>query len=429
MFEILLIAVILLIFGNILYVFTKTKNLLHPLIFLSLVYFIFFVVRPFALMYGFATFFPYLNQDFPIPDTYIKAILFGILFGYIPSVFGFLLTNSFAGRIGNKSNVIEKTSSAKEIPFSKFAVILSLLLASSYFSMQRLFMIVYNGVKAIHFANVASYGGGIVPIINEIPPLIFIYLFYKLRIRYFKGNTLYYFLFILSGGISILSILVAGGRSSALYLGGSMVMIYYFRNEHSEEAKSNRKRAILILIFVGFISLSILNSWRHTGSFKNFHFFYDLIDYAIPFDSFVYLIGLKEKVLLWWKPILSFVFILIPRQIFPNKPILSSSYEFTRLFVWDPRNNPWIVTPSLWGDLYMQMGVVGVIIGCFFIGLMLNIFYRWLLKSKVFWKVALGSLGIFMLTVGSFSAFSDTMMALLIYMILLNFLSIVFKFN
>jgi len=159
MFEILLIAVSLLFFRNIFYVFTKTKNYLHPLIFLSLVYFVFFVVRPFALVYGFATFFPYLRQDFPIPDTYIKAILFGILFGYIPSVFGFILTNSFVGRIGSKSNLIEKTNSAKKISFYKFAVILSLLLVSSYFSMQRLFMIVCERTKAIHFANVGSYSG------------------------------------------------------------------------------------------------------------------------------------------------------------------------------------------------------------------------------------------------------------------------------
>jgi hypothetical protein len=69
----------------------------------------------------------------------------------------------------------------------------------------------------------------------------------------------------------------------------------------------------------------------------------------------------------------------IPRFVYPNKPVTSAANRFTEKITGSPPSmyNP-VITFTLIGDGYLQLGYIGIVI---------NVLVFYLISSIIFWKL------------------------------------------
>ena len=118
---------------------------------------------------------------------------------------------------------------------------------------------------------------------------------------------------------------------------------------------------------------------------------------------------------------------LIPRVVWPEKPLASEPRKYSELY-FDYADNSFAITPM--GDLIRNFGVPGVFLGMLVLGVILRMLYRWLVEDqpRVLWRSTL----YFMLLTGvSYEGFYGSIIpyivkigiTVVIGMIVVNFLA------
>lgn len=94
------------------------------------------------------------------------------------------------------------------------------------------------------------------------------------------------------------------------------------------------------------------------------------------------LYGLNDNI---WTEMTTF---MIPRVVWPNKPVVSDPRRYSDLY-FDFGGSSYALTP--FGDLLRNYGIVGVPIGMFVLGLLLRLIYRTLIEDQppVVWRLTL----------------------------------------
>lgn len=85
-------------------------------------------------------------------------------------------------------------------------------------------------------------------------------------------------------------------------------------------------------------------------------------------------------------------FAVIPRFVWPDKPFYDATVEFSQNYARVPRGGGVAVSPTIPGDLYLNFGVAGVIVGFAIIGFILKWLSAWLRSGDIVIAVTLYTL-------------------------------------
>lgn len=253
--------------------------------------------------------------------------------------------------------------------------------------------------------------------------------FYYIRIAlYFKNKRYLYFFFLIFLEIFYLS-LVAVTRLSVVF--PILSLLIYLGYNSKISVRKILTYSVFIFVFLTFF-MSVANRLRtgqeitEIGSYGqtfsnlanelNYEYYHELIiDYA-ELNDFEYGYG-------WY---LGGVINFVPRFLYKNKPVTSSANRLTEKISGESPSfyNP-VMTFTLIGDGYYQLGYLGVII---------NIFIFYILSSIIFWKLynLPNDIGIYLLIRFSFLAFiyfraEIPFIQFIVYLILIYFTNLLYN--
>jgi len=212
-------------------------------------------------------------------------------------------------------------------------------------------------------------------------------LFYYYYLCLTKRRVNFLFLILLIIGVGLITL--KGGRTGFLTFFVSFSCIHYYTKK-----KGWLRNLILLGIFGtifwlwygvqrynigrGFITLRYFTSKTGTlfqeilggGNMLN-HF-------ALIISDFPYKLNL-----FWGWPFLGFFTLPIPRTIFPNK-LNTPMTELNTILrpEYAAGNTPTTITYSVFGELYSNFYIAGIIIGMFFIGVFFRSFYVWFKNNQ-----------------------------------------------
>jgi|GEM_PF-5939706 len=202
-------------------------------------------------------------------------------------------------------------------------------------------------------------------------------------------SNLYTYLFI---SFSIFLLILTGIRTSLLFLLTSLFVIRHYMI---------RKVRLQWFIVSGSVVLIVLISF--TALFREYIFFGHVL--ADPYQSntttvtenivsrFRALIILPDILILaidkfpavidfqYGKTLIPLFTSFIPHSIFPEKSP-GSAVIFTRAINQNSINHVQTIPPSLLGELYMNLAILGIIIGMFFFGIVSRISYQYLKEHR-----------------------------------------------
>ena len=212
------------------------------------------------------------------------------------------------------------------------------------------------------------------------------------------------------GGIGVNTILL-GRRKFVLWVLLTIFILYFLR-----KGKRPGAAAILLLGLSAFLAVSLTLAYRshiHLGASWEDLAAVDLAGAAITaisqprdeFDSFLAIVGLYPDSLNYdYFGIYGRILIHpIPRLLWPDKPPLFVSSWDDFLF---RTGIGWGSSESVLGDLYIQMGLLGVLIGMFVAGVLFKFLYAYLMRApstpfmQLLYAVAIGNIPIFVIQSG-----------------------------
>jgi len=143
-----------------------------------------------------------------------------------------------------------------------------------------------------------------------------------------------------------------------------------------------------VALTLGIMILVLLNLYRHYGTIdwrlalSPAVWWNQLQAALIPFDWAVYFAQRVEP--LWFVHYFYSLIGFIPRQLWPDKPVISVAYALTDAYVGDPLVVPTLTT-TIPGELHLQIPIAGVVVGMFLLGLFLAIVYEYRRLNASLW--------------------------------------------
>jgi len=368
-----LIPSILFILMGLIYVMSKKRfDLFEPIWSFSAFYVLIFSVRPLYLIYTDAE--VSTLSSFPLAIVYGSIGLLAFYIGY---------TTKLSYRIATKLVPFAKDWARRRIyimtiVFLGFSIIgLAYLAKLGGMSIKEIFL---SPLEAAY----ARKGIG-TTFLGWLPLLIRLsfWLLYASYILQRKKVTKTHKAFLLVSFIIALTLAYGTGYRRPIF----EVLLVPIILRHYLLEKKVRFRHLLIIFPFLFILPYLLQEFRIIGykeliSDVEINFFGFVQDLK-PFDDFVFLIdGVPDNLNFQYgiQYFYRFAFIaFIPRIIWPDKPIISTEFLYTRAFY---GRVPTTHTLTIPGELYLQFHVVGIIIGMFILGIILKTSYNYLILNN-----------------------------------------------
>lgn len=349
---------------------TKRTDLLEPINFFIILYLLFFILRPFSIIFGYSNPFGLDYNDI------IKGMLIGLI-GFISFVTGYysplvrILLLYFRKFAANK----------------KTYIISSILLVYNFISFIGIFLVVRN----IGFSNILS--GPIVVAFYLKKGSSFISYFFRfsyvallISLSYlltFSKKTSIRVVCLISFVSSIVASFIIGVRGFLAQILLSIFFLYFYSKKKILTYSNilNLRFFILFFVFLLLVYAVIIpfNIFRNYGfidfeKIKSIDFIWNQIQaFLIPFDWFAYVNKFNETI--YFKNYLYSFLNFIPRSVWRDKPVTSVLYYLTEKYVGDPLYYP-TYTLTIIGDLHLNLPYIGVIVFIYGIGIIFNFLYK-----------------------------------------------------
>ena len=212
------------------------------------------------------------------------------------------------------------------------------------------------------------------------------------------------------GGIGVYTILW-GRRTFVLWVLLTIFILYFLR-----KGRRPRPTVILLLGLIAYLAISLTlayrsyfylgASWEDLAGVKPVGVATAAISQpGDEFDSFLAIVGLYPDPINYdYFGIYGRILIHpIPRLVWPDKPPLFVSSWDEFLF---RTGISWGASDSVLGDLYIQMGLLGVLIGMFLAGVLFKFLFAYLMRApsapfmQLFYAVAIGNIPSFIIQSG-----------------------------
>lgn len=355
---------------------SRRGDLLEPVTGLVAAYFLFFVLRPVTILLG-------GTNPLALTDAEVtKVAMIGSL-----GMLGFL-----TGYCSRVTRVL-----AHKIPFPALRnltglyAILLLYIAVALSSVG----VIIKGVgwenirkSSIVVAYALKAGGGYVNAGLRMGVVSFLIL---LALRWFdqRREVPWTGLLITAGAIAVFIATISGLRGvlTSLILSSGILWLYSKASRYSSTFFLTQQGMVFLLMapFTAIFVLVWLNLFRH--GITNWRLALDaqvwwaqLQAVLMPFDWACYFMR-EVPSLLFIHYFYALGLGIIPRQLWPDKPIISVSYYLTDQYIGDPRLVPTYTTTMI-GELQLQLPYAGPIVGMFIVGALLGTLYEFRYRNK-----------------------------------------------
>jgi oligosaccharide repeat unit polymerase len=328
----------------------------------------------------------YFNKALLI--TFIVILIYNITMHYV--VFA-----KSSEQFNNKNSLLRNISSSIQVKHLNLLVFLSIIISLIAFSH---FINKAGGIialfNALSLRNVFLKGEGYILLLTNLAKLVLFLLTVKLLSLSTitkKQKTMWITLFLLS----IILIMMTGGRSTILYGIVVLIIIRHYLYKKIRVTKAASFGIVLFFVVIVLYRIVLRDVHFAANAGKSIYelitnAIYDFPNYffggydVIQFDALMVILqNIKSSSNFLYGQTIKAAFLSpIPSSIYPDKEYGAMSY-FTKNFFPDfYYPNKVELNTSLVGDLYLNMGILGVIIGIFIFSLILGYFYRKLTTSS-----------------------------------------------
>lgn len=345
----------------------------EPIYFVSLLFIFVFFLRPLQILFDPSVRVRYLPNDLHYIET---ALIFGAI-GLVSFLFGYNL--KLGNVLGNKVSVLGNNWNKKRLVLVSFSYTIIGLIA--YF-----FAIHQSGGVGLFFETLRgrrllSGNWAIASFVQlvQISSLLLLAYYFKTRKLLFPALVCVLLSFVTS--------LFLGGRSIIIvYLFQPVVIYYYIRKFRTQKRLSFLVALIIISVFAVLI-IVILGSMRvhiakggFLGDISSMPDIFlmgivqRLIGEFTQFDWFAIILYLVPMAVPYHNgsTFLQFFYMFIPRAFWAEKP-LPIAYTVNQMFTQSP--NPSGTPFTILGELYLNFGILGIILGMILFGLFFKSIY------------------------------------------------------
>jgi len=357
--------------------FWRKRDIFEPIFGYMILYFMFFVVRPIYILSGQNPF--DLAKESIIKMSLVGTVgMIGFYFGYFTKFYSVLISSIHIRYKNMKNNNI--------LIFAALYICLSLMALFLIFRNLGFQNVVNSSITVIFHL---KKGGGIIGYSLGLAGIVFLLLastkFYCPHLPFIYSSLLL-FSFLLS---IIISLFIGLRGVFAQNILSFIILWIYSKKKRGPKFNSGIGILILFLGIVFMWGIIVpLNLFRHYGrvgwvsAFSPSFIVGQIQGVLYPFDWLTFLSTRTEP--LFFAPYINLLFILIPRAIWPAKPIISIEYLLSEKFLGDPSYFP-TMTMTIPGELYLNLSWIGPIIGMFIVAVFLRMIYEYRDKNPDLW--------------------------------------------